>query len=127
MLTAINHCSLSHSQQQVIGIAFHGLNNQSNVDMQHSHLMDVAYYATMNHYTSEQKAEQNEKDLLLVEEDEENEPNNEAKKSEAVSSYRLQCAKPYMDADYSAVVHGVPFDEHLNTEKVYLLYRVFRI
>ena len=123
----MNHLSLTHSKQQVIGGAFHRLNNQSNLNTHHTHLLDVAYYSAINHFTADQKATQIEKDFLLVEEDEENEQNHFAKKSIAQSSHTLKKIKFYKDAEISAVAHGVPFDEHLNCEKVYLLYQVFRI
>jgi hypothetical protein len=127
LLTLSNLCAFSYGVQQDTDLSLTKLNAHSFADHTNVNLLTATSELVAVQYSPAEQTDQTDKVLVLAEEEEESESFHVEKDAfpqalQAQKSLAL-CRLPL--PAFSA--HSVPADEHLNSEKIYLLHLVFRI
>ena len=127
LLTLSNLCAFSYGVQQDTDLSLTKTNARSFADHSNVNLLTASSELVAVQYSPVEQTDQTDKVLVLVEEEEESESFHvekeafpqalQAQKSLAICRLPLPAFSAY----------SVPADEHLNSEKIYLLHLVFRI
>lgn len=127
LLTLSNWSALSYGAQQDTDLSLTKMNTRSFADNTNVNLLTATSDLVAVQYSPVEQTDQTDKVLVLLEEEEESESFHVEKEAFAqalqVQKSIALCRLPL--PAFSA--HSIPADEHLNSEKIYLLHLVFRI